>query len=149
MNFSEVNFHLASTSMGIAINNIDRLYGTGVDCIDIGSGEFACRYEPASDGLTDHKSNCFQVQRGPPGGHWYEYVCSHDGTFTYDDNPRSNSGHITYNANGRYNDHGNFGVGAGVGHTFGRNNQGEVNLNGNVDDQGNWGVGAGISYTWG
>ena len=126
--------------MGLAINRVDRLYGSAVDCIETGSGGFACSNGIVYDGLTDHyqsQANCQKVLKYPGSDEWV-IKCSYDGTY--------NDGKGGYNLQAGYDSQRNYRVGAGVGHSFGKNNQFEVNVNGNIDNQGNYGAQAGIGW---
>ena len=150
----------------MAINNNDRLYGSGVDCIDIGSGGFACSNGVVYDGLTDqYKNDCYEVRQGD---RWV-IKCSHSGTYDHDRgnyNVRGNvdsqgnygvgatvghsydNGKGNWNVQGDYSNGGNYGIGAGVSHSFGQDDRGEWNVNGRADNQGNYGVGAGLTWRW-
>ena len=166
------NFHLASTSLGMAINNIDRLNGSGVDSIDTGSGQIACSNGVVYERLTDQYQNEFGILpptysstwttsthgtydnnlQGKPRGNYnirsnydrgQSYGVGATVGHTYDQGKGNWNAHADYNRRGSSN---NYRVGADVSHTFGRNDRGEVSVNGNVDTQGNYGVGAGVSW---
>ena len=139
----------------MAINSIDRLQESGVDCIDTGSGQIACSNGVVYERLTDQYRNQFSILDGTydNGQGNYNIRSSYNNRQNY--GVGATVGHTYDNGNGDWNvsadynrrgSSNNYRLGAGVSHTFGRNDQGEWNVNGNVDTQGNYGVGAGVSW---